>query len=311
MNTGVYHADIYLRLSKEDGDKRESDSITNQKEFILEFLKSKKDIRIYAIRIDDGYSGVTFKRPGFQQMIEDIKTGKVNCIVTKDLSRFGRNYIEVGNYIEKIFPYLGVRFIAINDNYDSMENHSPINHMIIPFKNLMNEAYCRDISIKIRSNLEVKRKRGDFVGSFAPYGYQKSKSNKNKLEIDREAAEVVRYIFGLYLQGSNACKIAEELNKKNILTPMDYKKEKGSRFYTGFKKNLKSQWTPMHILRILGNAGVIISIIEKQKLKILYLRDRECQIGGFREWNKIKYIVQQSMSGCLKKMATRRKATVL
>jgi len=253
LNTDVYDADVYLRLSKEDGDKEESDSITNQRELILGFLKSREDIRIHAVRVDDGYSGVNFERPAFQQMLEDIKTGKVNCVVTKDLSRFGRNHIEVGKYIEKIFPYLGVRFIAINDNYDSLTNDAQTNNIIIPFKNLINDAYCRDISIKIRSNLEVKRERGDFVGPFAPYGYQKSEEDKNKLVIDEEAAEVVRSIFRMYLQGSNAYKIAEKLNKKNILTPMDYKKENGSAFYTGFKKNMKSQWTHMHVLRILGN----------------------------------------------------------
>lgn len=253
LNTDVYDADVYLRLSKEDGDKEESDSITNQRELILEFLKSREDIRIHEVRVDDGYSGVNFERPAFQQMLEDIKAGKVNCVVTKDLSRFGRNHIEVGKYIEKIFPYLGVRFIAVNDNYDSLTNDTQTNNIIIPFKNLINDAYCRDISIKIRSNLEVKRKRGDFVGPFAPYGYRKSEEDKNKLEIDEEAAEVVRSIFRMYLQGSNAYKIAEKLNKKNILTPMDYKKENGSAFYTGFKKNLKSQWTHMHVLRILGN----------------------------------------------------------
>ncbi len=262
LNTDGYDADIYLRLSKEDGDKEESDSITNQRELILEFLKSREDIRIHAVRVDDGYSGVNFERPAFQQMLEDIKTGKVNCVVTKDLSRFGRNHIEVGKYIEKIFPYLGVRFIAINDKYDSITNDAQANHIIIPFKNLINDAYCRDISIKIRSNLEVKRKRGDFVGPFAPYGYQKSEEDKNKLEIDEEAAEVVRSIFRMYLQGSNAYKIAEKLNKKNILTPMDYKKEKGSAFYTGFKKNLKSQWTHMHVLRILGNPVYVGTLVQ-------------------------------------------------
>ena len=253
LNIDIYDADVYLRLSKEDGDKEESDSITNQRELILEFLKSREDIRIHAVRVDDGYSGVNFERPAFQQMLEDIKTGKVNCVVTKDLSRFGRNHIEVGKYIEKIFPYLGVRFIAVNDRYDSLADGSQADNIIIPFKNLINDAYCRDISIKIRSNLEAKRKRGDFVGPFAPYGYRKSDEDKNKLEIDEEAAEVVRSIFRLYLQGNNAYKIAEKLNKKNILTPMDYKKESGSAFYTGFKKNMKSQWTHMHILRILSN----------------------------------------------------------
>lgn len=289
QNSNLYYADIYLRLSKEDGDKRESDSITNQREFILEFLKSKKEIQIYAIRVDEGYSGVTFDRPAFQEMLEDIRTGKVNCVVTKDLSRFGRNYIEVGKYMEKIFPYLGVRFIAINDNYDSIEKHIQVNNIMIPFKNLLNDAYCRDISIKIRSHLEVKRRRGDFVGAFAPYGYQKSESNKNKLEIDEEAAQVVRSIFRFYLQGSSAYKIAEKLNKENILTPMDYKKEKGSTFYTGFKKNLQGEWTHMHILRILRNPIYIGTLVQGKestpnyKVKKKIRRDQS-------QWNQVENI---------------------
>ncbi len=270
MNTNIYNADIYLRLSREDGDKEESNSIVNQKELILEFLKSRENIRIHAIRIDSGYSGVNFERPAFQKMLEDIKTGEVNCVITKDLSRFGRNYIEVGKYIEKIFPYLGVRFIAINDNYDSLADNTQINNMLFSFKNLMNDAYCQDISIKIRSNLEVKRKRGDFVGPFAPYGYRKSEINKNKLEIDEEAAQVVHSIFRLYLQGNNAYKIAEKLNKKNILTPMDYKKENGSMFYTGFKKNLKSQWTHMHVLRILRNPIYIGTLVQGKETTFNY-----------------------------------------
>lgn len=287
LNTDVYDADVYLRLSKEDGDKEESDSITNQRELILEFLKSREDIRIHAVRVDDGYSGVNFERPAFQQMLEDIKAGKVNCVVTKDLSRFGRNHIEVGKYIEKIFPYLGVRFIAINDNYDSLTNDAQTNNIIIPFKNLINDAYCRDISIKIRSNLEVKRKRGDFVGPFAPYGYQKSEEDKNKLEIDEEAAEVVRSIFRMYLQGSNAYKIAEKLNKKNILTPMDYKKENGSAFYTGFKKNLKSQWTHMHVLRILGNPVYTGTLVQGKETTPNYKVKKKVKRDQSK-WNQVE-----------------------
>ncbi|MCM1128230.1 MAG: recombinase family protein [Lachnospiraceae bacterium] len=262
LNTKIYDADVYVRLSKEDGDKEESDSITNQKELIYEYLKSREDIRIHEVRVDDGYSGVNFERPAFQQMLEDIKAGKVNCVVTKDLSRFGRNHIEVGKYLEKIFPYLGVRFIAINDNYDSILSDTQTDNIIIPFKNLINDAYCRDISIKIRSNLEVKRKKGDFVGAFAPFGYRKSEADKNRLEIDEEAAEAVRRIFRMYLQGSSAYRIAETLNKEDVLTPMDYKREHGSVFYTGFKKNLKSEWTHVHVLRILGNQVYMGTLIQ-------------------------------------------------
>lgn len=287
LNPAVYDADLYLRLSKEDGDKEESDSITNQKELILEFLKSRPDIRIHEIRVDDGYSGVNFDRPAFQQMLADIKNGTVDCVITKDLSRFGRNHIEVGKYLEKIFPYLGVRFIAINDNYDSAVNAEQGNNIIVPFKNLINDAYCRDISMKIRSNLEVKRKRGDFVGAFAPYGYQKSETNKNKLEIDEEAAEIVRDIFRMYLKGSSAYKIADTLNQKDIPTPMDYKRGNGASFYTGFKKNLRSEWTHVTVLRILGNpvyVGVMVQgkdTTPNYKVKKKVRRDQS-------QWNKVE-----------------------
>ena len=164
-NIKIYKAAIYVRLSKEDGDvsdasKAESNSISNQKELIKDFLKDKQDIVIVSERVDDGYSGVNFERPAFQLMLEDIKQGKVDCVVVKDLSRFGRNYIESGRYIEKIFPMLGVRFIAINDNYDSLTGKSQTDEIVIPFKNLINDAYCRDISIKIRSHLDVKRRKG-------------------------------------------------------------------------------------------------------------------------------------------------------
>lgn len=287
LNLDVYDADLYLRLSKEDGDKEESDSIINQKELILEFLKSRPDIRIHEIRVDDGYSGVNFDRPAFQQMLADIKNGTVNCVITKDLSRFGRNHIEVGKYLEKIFPYLGVRFIAINDNYDSAINAEQGNNIIVPFKNLINDAYCRDISMKIRSNLEVKRKRGDFVGAFAPYGYQKSEANKNKLEIDEEAAEIVRDIFRMYLKGSSAYKIADTLNQKDIPTPMDYKRGNGASFYTGFKKNIRSEWTHVTVLRILSNpvyVGVMVQgkdTTPNYKVKKKVRRDQS-------QWNKVE-----------------------
>lgn len=221
-------------------------------------------------------------------MMEDIRSGKVNCVVTKDLSRFGRNYIEVGKYIEKIFPYLGVRFIAINDQYDSIQNDISVN-MMVPFKNLLNDAYCRDISIKIRSSLEVKRKKGDFVGAFAPYGYQKSKADKNKLEEDKEAAQVVRLIFQLYLQGNSAYQIAAKLNKKDVLTPMDYKKEKGSAFYTGFKKNLQSEWTHMHILRILKNPVYIGTLVQGRETTANY-KVKKKKIKEQDQWNYIENV---------------------
>ena len=225
----VYHASIYLRLSKEDGDvttgsKNESNSISNQKSLIMDFLKDKHDIQVVSIREDDGYSGVDFNRPSFQLMLEDVKKGIIDCIIVKDLSRFGRNYIEVGRYLEKLFPMLGVRFIAVNDNYDSL-NVDTAHDIVMPFKNLINDSYCRDLSVKIRSHLAVKRKNGEFIGAFACYGYLKDPKNKNQLIIDTYAGPVVQDIFRMKINGFSQYKIAEVLNEQGILSPMAQRNE--------------------------------------------------------------------------------------
>ena len=173
----TYQAAVYLRLSREDGDvadggKQVSNSIANQKELVMDFLKSHPEIKVASVYADDGFSGVNFERPQFQRMLSDIREGRIDCVIVKDLSRFGRNYIESGRYIEKIFPMLGIRFIAVTDGYDSIHEDMG-NDMIIPFKNLINDAYCRDISIKIRSHREIKRRNGEYIGAFAAYGCRK------------------------------------------------------------------------------------------------------------------------------------------
>ena len=169
--TKIWNATLYLRLSRDDGDKEESNSITGQRELLRDFIRTRPELREYAVRIDDGFTGSNFERPSFKKMLEDVKAGRTNCIIVKDLSRFGRNYLDAGEYIEKIFPFLGVRFIAVNDNYDSLGGKNASDELIIPFKNLINEAYCRDISVKVRTQLEVKRKSGQYIGAFAVYGY--------------------------------------------------------------------------------------------------------------------------------------------
>ena len=223
----IYHAAIYVRLSKEDGavashEKTESNSIANQKSLIRDFLENKNDIEVVQEYVDDGFSGSNFERPAFQMMLEDIKKGKIDCVVTKDLSRFGREYIDSGMYIERLFPAMGVRFIAINDGIDSGEAKSQSDEIIIPFKNLINDAYCRDISIKIRSHLEIKRKQGDVITAFVPYGYKKNDKDKHKLEIDVYAANVVKDIFRMKLHGKSQDAIACELNSSGILPPAEY-----------------------------------------------------------------------------------------
>ena len=260
MPKNVWNAAIYVRLSKEDGDKAESNSIANQKELIKDFLKSMPEIHLCSERVDDGFSGVDFLRPDFEAMLEDIKAGKINCVIVKDLSRFGRNYIEVGKYLENIFPFLGVRFISVNDQFDSSNKRSDAEELILPFKNLMNDAYSRDISTKIRSQLLVKRKNGDYIGNFVVYGYAKSTENKNKIIIDEYAAEVVRDIFKWKLEGLSGSAIASKLNNRGELSPMEYKRYCGLKIATSFKVNTKALWTPNAISRILSNpiyAGVL------------------------------------------------------
>ena len=257
----IWNATLYLRLSRDDGDKEESGSITGQRELLRDYISQHPELREYAIRIDDGFSGSTFERPGFQKMIEDVKAGRTDCIIVKDLSRFGRNYLDAGEYIEKIFPFLGVRFIAVNDNYDSLGERKSSDDLIIPFKNLINEAYCRDISMKIRSQLEIKRKNGQFLGSFAAFGYLKDEQDKNKLVVDQYAADIVRDIFKWKLEGISPQDIADALNKLGILSPMEYKRSLGMKYTTSFKTSAKAAWSAGTVIRILKNpiyTGVLI-----------------------------------------------------
>ena len=262
----IYHAAIYVRLSKEDGDvasaaKAESNSISNQKNLIKDFLKEKDDIIVVSEYVDDGYSGSNFERPGFQMMMEDIKRGKVDCVVVKDLSRFGREYIDSGKYIERLFPALGVRFIAVNDHIDSREE-SGRDDIVVPFKNLMNDAYCRDISIKIRSHLEVKRKNGEYTGAFTPYGYKKDENDRNRLVPDLYAAGVVKDIFRMTLSGMSQAAIAERLNGKGILSPMEYKHSLGIRIQDNFKTHEQAEWSSMSVRRILENEVYVGTLVQ-------------------------------------------------
>lgn len=260
MSNKIYNACIYARLSRDDGDKLESDSITNQKALIRDFLSKHPEIHVVSEKTDDGYSGVSFDRPAFQEMMDEIRSGKVNCVVVKDLSRFGRNYIESGNYIERVFPFMGVRFIAINDSYDSLDKNQS-DSLIIPFKNLINDAYCKDISVKIRSQLEIKRKKGQFVGAFAVYGYLKDEADRNKLVVDVYASEVVRAIFKWKLEGMSQGRIADKLNMQGVLCPMEYKVSLGMRIQTNFRVHKKALWSPVSVTRILTNeiyTGVLV-----------------------------------------------------
>lgn len=286
----VYQAGMYVRLSKEDIDvakanKFESDSILNQKLLIRDFVKNKPDIEIVREYEDDGYTGSDFDRPGFQSMMDDMRRGIIDCIIVKDLSRFGREYIDSGKYIERIFPTLGVRFIAINDGIDKKKGDQ--DDIVVPFKNLMNDAYCRDISIKIRTNLEAKRKNGQYTGPFTPYGYLKDENDKNKLVVDPFAAGVVQDIFRMKLQGLSQSGIADYLNEHGILSPLEYKRSIGINIQDNFKVNEQAKWDAVSVRRVLENEIYTGTLVQgkhgspNHKVKKLSVRPKD-------EWIRIE-----------------------
>lgn len=259
-----YDGDMYLRISHEDGDKAESDSIANQRDLITAFLEKHPEITLRKVWVDDGYTGVNFDRPDFIRMMESVRNKKTNCIIVKDFSRLGRNFIETGKYIEKIFPFMGVRFISVNDDYDSAKPRTASDNLIVPVKNLMNDAYCRDISIKIRSHQDIKRRKGQFIAPFAMFGYLKDPEDKHHLIIDEFAAGVVQDMFHLILEGYSSEAIADRLNEQGIPSPLEYKRLLGSTYKTPFRRNPKAVWTATAVLRILKNP-VYIGTLEQGK----------------------------------------------
>ena len=291
-NQLVYRAAIYVRLSKEDGDsfsfgKNESNSITNQKLLIKSFLDNLPDIEVVETFEDDGFTGTNFERPGFQRMMDAIRAKKINCVVVKDFSRLGREYLEAGNLIEKIFPQLGVRFISVNDDYDSLRARTQTDNIIVPFKNLLNEQYSRDTSGKIRSALTVKRQQGLFVGAFAVYGYFRDPEDKNHMIIDKEAAEVVRDIFKMKIAGMSYTAIANRLSALKIPSPAEYKKLCGEKYHSGFKSSVSAEWSATAVKRILTNEVYCGHMIQGKRRKISYKVNAEEQIAP-EKWSRVE-----------------------
>ncbi len=215
---------IYLRISDEDGKTGESESITGQRDFINNYIKSDAILSSYAQveMSDDGYSGTNFNRPGVMELFESVRSGEVTIVIVKDISRFGRNYLEVGHYLEQIFPFLGVRFISINDRYDSATNDRNFDFMGLGFQNLIYDLYSKDLSQKIISVRQAKAKQGKFITAYAPYGYKKTK--EQQLVIDEEAAVIVRRIFDLALAGTPKAHIARMLNAEDVPSPLMLRK---------------------------------------------------------------------------------------
>ena len=294
LDSEQYDAIAYYRLSKDDGAKRESDSIANQSKMNSKIIKNNPKINLnekeqddgnYRNNIhlieeaqDDGYTGTNFDRPGFRCVLNAIQSKRVNCVIVKDLSRLGREYIETGKYLEMIFPSFGVRFIAINDDVDS-ENSRAGDDIIIPVKNIMNEAYCRELSKKLRKQFQIQRGNGEFLGAFANYGYCKSPDDKHKLVVDDYAAEFVRGIFSLKFQGYNQQAIADFLNNEKVLSPADYKKSQGLKYKTGFRTSSESHWSAVSVSRILTNPIYTGKLVQGKRgtpnYKIKTMRMRE------------------------------------
>ena len=283
--TTTYNAVAYVRVSKEDiaagqVKKAESNSISNQKKLISDFVKDKQEINIVSVRTDDGYTGTNYDRPAFQLMLDDIRAGRINCVIVKDLSRFGREYIDAGKYIDRLFPYYGVRLIAINDNIDTITKDMS-DELGITIRNLFSDNYCRDISIKTRSSLKVKRKNGEFTGAFVAYGYRRSDKEHNNLMIDEYPASVVQDIFKWKLAGMSQDGIARKLNEQGILSPLEYKRSLGMNYKSGFKVKEKAVWTAIAVRRILTNELYVGTLIQgirttpNHKVKTVKVNDKE------------------------------------
>ena len=281
----------YIRLSKEDKMKDESNSVTNQKAIIESYIKKTEDLEFIDFYIDDGYSGTTFDRPEYKRMFKDIVEGKINTVIVKDLSRFGRNHIQSDDYIENILienilPGYNVRFISIIDEIDSFKNPKSVNSIAVPLKNLMNDQYARDISEKVRSTLKVKQLNGEFIGVTAPYGYLKNPKDKHKFIIDKEASYIVKKIFNMILLGKSRKEIAEHLNNKNVLTPSLYKLNKEN---TNNEELMRSKkWNAEIVNRILRNETYTGPIIQNIKTKPNYRTDKLIDV------NKDEWIITEN-----------------
>lgn len=279
QKTKSFRVGLYIRLSREDGDKEESSSVTNQREILKRYVSEQENFFIVKEYVDDGYTGTNFDRPGFKRMIEDIEAGIIDTVITKDLSRLGRNYVQSGLYIENYFPEHEVRFVAILDNIDTAFDNS--NNDIAPFKSILNEMYAKDTSKKINSVLQAKRNNGEYLGT-APYGYKKDPENKYHLIIDEEAANVVKLIYEKYLAGFGTMQIADYLSKKKIPIPSDYNKRK-----RGTKSLTYGLWQQSTVRFILSNEIYTGTVIQGKRKKVSFKSKKFINLPE-EDWVKVE-----------------------
>ena len=283
----------YNRLSKEDGDKPESDSIQNQHSINqkhLEYLREQgEQIESVTVYSDDGYAGGNFKRPRYQALIRDIESGKINCIIFKDNSRLGRNYPELGRLMEDYFPQKGVRVISVLNNLDSVKDPRGYCSAIVSFSNIVNDDYIRQLSIKIKCTLTMKRERGEFIGNYAPFGYQKDPADRHRLVVDEEQAEIVRKIFDWYEDGMSASSIAKRLNAMQIMTPGDFKIRDGCKSFITHDRNSSKlhAWTTTTIATILKNEVYIGNMVQGKHKGVSY-RSKKMMLTDESEWTVVE-----------------------
>ena len=271
QKTKSFRVGLYIRLSREDGDKEESSSVTNQREILKRYVSEQENFFIVKEYVDDGWTGTNFDRPKFKEMIEDIEAGIIDTVITKDLSRLGRERLGVGHYTEIYFPEHNVRYIALLDNIDTYID-SGMNDMA-PFKGVINDMYVRDISKKIRSSLTERKKAGNFLGVTAPYGSKKDPNNKFHLVINEKEAEVVKRVFRLYLEGNGLTKIAQILTKDGIPVPGESRNIGKTR-----KTALYSSWKQTTIRRILDNRVYLGELVQFKRRKINYKSKRRITV---------------------------------
>ena len=259
---------IYVRLSIENSGKDDDgDSIANQISFCKAYLTEHTDLKLYDIYEDNGEKGTNFDRPEFKRMMDDIRSGKVKCVLVKDLSRFGRDYIEAGEYLEKIFPFMGIRFISITDGYDSLNCDDAEGALMIPLKNMINDVYAKDISRKIITSFRARQEKGEFLPAFAPYGYVKSKEVAYRYEIDQETAPYVRMIFEWKAEGVSHNEICKRLNDMGAVTPARRKVDLGIWRAEKYKHTV---WHGRTIIDIMKNPTYTGCIVYGRIPKSLY-----------------------------------------
>lgn len=246
----IYQTAGYIRLSIEDSGKTDGYSLENQEKLVRDYIADQQDLRLYRLYIDNGATGTVFQRPAFDEMMQDMKDGKINCIVVKDLSRLGRNYLEAGNYLEQIFPFFRMRFISITDGYDSNSPDVTNESLIIPLKNIINEGYAKDISLKITTSFESRKKQGQFMGRYPVYGYLKDPQNKNHLIVNPETCGIVKRIFQMRDSGMALGAIARQLNEEGIPSPARYLWIKG---LSKEERHQDSYWDNINVKRLLTN----------------------------------------------------------